>query len=100
MQRSIMRCATWLGLLPLALWGCRTTTATQLKDDQDAPAAAAPVVGADGYMTVDSMVARAKGRNYWPDQTHEWRFNEQDVSSPACVDFKSYLFPPPTDDGS
>lgn len=93
-----MRRTCWL--LLLALTSCKTDPATTVKEDEAAPLQAASSIGADGFMTVDAMVARAQGRSYWPDQTHDWQTSPAAMDSAACKDFKKFVLPDPVDDGS
>lgn len=48
---------------------------------------------------VDQMIERAKARSYWPDGSHDWQALDEDaqarlMSSNACSDFASFMFPP------
>src|SRR5687767_2813417 len=75
-----------------ALAACRSPEPSRVLND--------PVAGAaDGAMSVEAMIERARTRDYWPNATTEWRLAPEAerqalLGTPACREFTELLMPP------
>lgn len=85
--------------------GCKSNGASQVRElDPGQNSEMAPTDSE--VMGVDAMIARAMDptkRDYWPDQTTDWRWAPKEkrralVNSQACQDFIKFTFPNPVND--